>query len=367
MRNPAFLPAAIPVLASICLFGASTSAPGPATAPARPPSAKQMPPVAVGAAWEIRLLGLDTPEKLRQLRELSGRRPVVLADVGTGGVSVSVLAGRGGKNVSIEYRMGPNFPNCDPKRNTHDTQMIRCITDITCALGVKLKVLVYQPADKPAQIARAFTEAGKEADIICFYQSYWGDNRPILAALRNADRALIISPYAETGPPTSRTPQGHAHRPWGKGIDHFVTVVPLARKDNGSLCPVSDRDEHDTEVINFVAPSFYASSRGGTCPSALVATAAACYLYAAAPRRPAPAEVISLMRQTSKVDESLIASTPPFSRATAETFKKAVQSYTHPPAGKRRKLDAPGLLNLYDACMRMQEGCLDSSALSHVN
>jgi len=326
-----------------------------------------MPPVAVGAAWEIRLLGLDTPEKLRQLRELSGRRPVVLADVGTGGVSVSVLAGRGGKNVSIEYRMGPNFPNCDPKRNTHDTQMIRCITDITCALGVKLKVLVYQPADKPAQIARAFTEAGKEADIICFYQSYWGDNRPILAALRNADRALIISPYAETGPPTSRTPQGHAHRPWGKGIDHFVTVVPLARKDNGSLCPVSDRDEHDTEVINFVAPSFYASSRGGTCPSALVATAAACYLYAAAPRRPAPAEVISLMRQTSKVDESLIASTPPFSRATAETFKKAVQSYTHPPAGKRRKLDAPGLLNLYDACMRMQEGCLDSSALSHVN
>jgi hypothetical protein len=60
------------------------------------------------------------------------------------------------------------------------------------------------------------------------------------------------------------------------------------------------------------------------------------------------------MRQTSKVDEGLIASTPPFSRATAETFKNAVQSYTHPPAGSRRKLDAPGLLNLCDAYLRMK-------------
>jgi len=173
---------------------------------------------------------------------------------------------------------------------------------------------------------------------------------------RRAGNGRVHPPsYAETGPPTSQTPQGHAHRPWGNGIDHFVTVAPLARKGDGSLCPVSARDERDTEVINFVAPSFYASGPGGTCPSAVVATAVACYLYAAAPRRPVPAEVISLMRRTSKVDEALIASTPPFSRATVETFRDAVRSYSRSPAGGRRKLDAPGLLNLYDAFPGMQD------------
>jgi len=199
----------------LCFLSVRTSA-GVATerASSRPAGQAAWSGVAKGAAWELRLLGVDTPGKLEELRRLSARRPVVLADVGTGGVSRSVLTAKPARAVPIEYRPGPNFPNCDPKRNTHDTQMIRCITDITRALGIQVKVLVYQAKDDPPRIAEAFSRAGQEADIICFFQSYWGDNRPILRALRGASRALVVSPYAETGPPTIRTPQGHAHRPW---------------------------------------------------------------------------------------------------------------------------------------------------------
>jgi len=122
------------------------------------------------------------------------------------------------------------------------------------------------------------------------------------------------------------------------------------------LCPVSDRVKDDTEVINFVAPSYYASGPGGTCPSAVVGTAVACYIYAAAETRPTPRQIISLMRETSDIDEARILSAQPFSRATVETFRKAVRRYTQPPAGRRRKLDAPGLLNLYKAFQRMKKG-----------
>jgi len=336
---------------SVVAAGRASSGPASGAAPAG-----RTPKIAAGAAWELRLLGVDTPRKLQELRTLSARRPVMLADVGTGGVSRSVLAAKSARSVPVEYRLGPNFPNCDPKGNTHDTQMIRCITDITRALGITVRILVYQPTDDSRQIAEAFHKAGREAAIICFFQSYWGDNRPILKALRGAGKAMIISPYAETGPPTIRTPQGHAHRPWGNGIDHFVTVAPLARKSDGSLCSVSDRNKEDTEIINFVAPSYYASGPGGTCPSALVATAFACYIYAASPTRPTPKQMIALMRGTSDIDEARIMSTRPFSRATAETFRKAVRRYTQPNAGKRRKLDAPGLLNLYKAFRRIRGG-----------
>lgn len=134
-------------------------------------------------------------------------------------------------------------------------------------------------------------------------------------------------------------------------------MLPLARKGSpGALCGVQRRDVNDTEVVNFIAPSFYASGPGGTCPSASVAVAVACYIYAASPVGPTPAEVISLMRRTSKVNERLISSTPPFSQAAVATLKKTIQDYTEPQAGHERRLDAPGILNLYDAYLQIEEG-----------
>jgi len=309
------------------------------------------------AAWELRLLGVDTLEKLAHLRAISDRRTLSLGVVGTSGVSGSSLAGKLGKNVTVEYRMGPNSPNCDPQSNTHDTQQLAVALDIINALGVKLKVLSYQAPNTIAGFTEAFAQAGRDADIVVMYQSVWNNIEPIVQSIRDSEKALFISPYVETGPSTNRTHQGYAHRPWGKGIDHFVTVVPLARKTpSGALCSVQRRDANDTEVINFIVPSFYASGTGGTCPSASVAVAVACYIYAACPVQPTPPEVISLMRRTSKVDEQLISSTPPFSRATVATLKKTIQDYVEPQAGHERRLDAPGILNLYDAYLQIEEG-----------
>ena len=330
------------VLAGIAV-APGRGAPGPAAAsqPAVEPAS---------AAWELRMLGVDTPDKLRDLRGIGGRRLVTLAVVGTGGVSESVLAPRAGRDFAVEYRMGAR----DPNGNTHDTQMVAVTSDITLALGVRLKVLVYQPPDSPAELAEAFRQAGKAADIICFYQSYWEGIGPILDALREANLSVILTPYAEVGDPrTSRTPQGHSRKPGGGGIGHLATVAPLARKSGGELTTVADRDPNDTEIINFVAPSYHANGPGGTCPSAAVAVAAACYVYAASPARPTPAEALRVLRETSCIDGNLIASTPPFSRETAVRFEKAVREYTQPERGARRRLDAPGLLNLHRAFLRM--------------
>ena len=320
----------------------AASAPATSTRPAVEPAS---------AAWELRMLGMDTPGKLQDMRGISGRRPVTLAVVGTGGVSRSVLTARLGQGFAVEYRMGAR----DPNRDTHDTQMLAVTSDLTLALGVRIKVLVYQPADSPGEVAAAFREAGKAADIICFYQSYWDGIDPILGALRDANRALILTPYAEVGDRrTNGAPQGHSHKPWGGGIGHLATVAPLARSSRGELTPVADRDGNDTEIINLVAPSYHASGPGGTCPSAAVAVAAACYLYAASPTRPTPAEAISILRETSSIDADLIASTPPFSRETVLQFQKAIREYAQPEPGKRRRLDAPGLLNLHRAFLRVQ-------------
>jgi hypothetical protein len=277
---------------------------------------------------------------------------VTLAVVGTGGVSESVLAARVGQDLAIEYRMGAR----DPKRDTHDTQMVVVTSDITRALGVRLKVLVYQPPDSPGDLAGAFRHAGKAADIVCFFQSYWDGIDAILGALKDSKNALFLAPYAEVGDRrTNGTPQGHSRKPSGDGIGHLVTVAPLARSSRGELTVVSDRDANDTEIINLVAPSYHANGPGGTCPSAAVAVAAACYVYSSSPVRPTPAEALSILRETSWIDSDLIASTPPFSRETALQFEKAVREYVQPERGKRRRLDAPGLLNLHKAFLQMQK------------
>ena len=61
------------------------------------------------------------------------------------------------------------FANCDPQSNTHDTQQLAVVLNIISALGVKLKLLVYQPPNNIAGFAEAFSQAGKEADIVVMY------------------------------------------------------------------------------------------------------------------------------------------------------------------------------------------------------
>ena len=224
-----------------------------------------------GARWELTALGVTGEDRLSELRSLSDRRPLTLAIVGTGGISRRQLSSRLDGQARVRCCQCPDYPDCDPRKDTHDTGQARVILDLTRALGIRVKLLYYQPADSYAAIAKAFAEAGRRADIVITFQSYWGNVEPIIQSIAQAQDTLFISPYVEVGDrPTSTCPQGHATKPWGEGIPHFITTVPLARKGAGHLTSTLSRGPQDSEIINFIVPSYYASGPGGTCPSAAV-------------------------------------------------------------------------------------------------
>ena len=247
------------------------------------------------AAWELRLLGVDRPDRLAELRTFPKKRRVHLAIVGQDGVSRKHLEPFPGGGNSIVYH------DCqDPGADTHDTQMSRVIFEITHPLGVEIELHVWQAGPSYQDYANKFRQAAGVAHIVSLYQSFWGTETPaITEAIRGSPRALFISPYVEhAGKPTSNTPQGSACRPWEEGtIGHFVTVVPLARREAcGTIFTPSDRGPSDSEAISFIAPSYHANGPGGTCPSAAVATACAVYLYAVCPQVPQPEPITRLMR-----------------------------------------------------------------------
>jgi len=177
-----------------------------------------------GAEWELRALGVPEGARRDALRELPKRRPVTLAIVGHGGVSASQLAARLNDRNTLQYRDGAD----DPNASTHDTGMAQVILDITDALGVQVRMLVYQPGQPFRDVAEAMRKAGAEADIVAFYQSFWGpDVTHINAALRETTGCLFISPYVEyAGNPTSACPQAHSAKPWGKA---WLTSSPWLR------------------------------------------------------------------------------------------------------------------------------------------
>ncbi|MCK4983514.1 MAG: hypothetical protein KAS17_11355, partial [Victivallaceae bacterium] len=153
------------------------------------------------------------------------------------------------------------------------------------------------------------------------------------------------------GKPTSEAPQGSACKPWvPDSIQHFVLAVPFARKDlkRGILTP-SDRNSADSESINFIAPSYYASSRGGTCPAGATTTACAVFLYAVMPGKPSPKNVVDILRSTSGIDRKLLLSVKDMDVAAVDKLQKEIASLRKPAPGKQRKLDAPGVLNLFKA------------------
>jgi len=183
---------------------------------------------------------------------------------------------------------------------------------------------------------------------VALYQSFWGDVLPMAEAIGQAERALFISPYVEVGEPATNTClQSYAAKPWADGYDHFVTVIPLARSQPDALISPLNRPELDTEVVNFIAPSFYASSAGGTCPSAEVAAAVAAWIIPASPEKPSPEAIVELMRQGSVVDRESLTSLPEFTEEAVTAVERHISALSNPPAGERRRLDAAGVLNLW--------------------
>ena len=296
-----------------------------------------------GAAWELRALGVAHDWQEQALRE-AVRRPVTLAIVGQGGVSKSKLQPLLEAGNTLEYRNGAE----DPGSSTHDTGMAQVILEITSRLGVQVRLLVYHPGDPFQAVAESLTLAAGEADIVAFYQSFWGsDVEYINEALRNAQDCLLISPYVEyESRPTSSCPQALSAKPWGEGLPNFITVVPCPFKAPGSLLTPSAR-EGDTEIVNFIAPSYYASGPGGTCPSAAVAAAVAGYTIAAADPKPRPGDVVQPMRETVTSDGGTLRALLGLTEEQVTAFTSQVAALANPEAQPMRKLDAPGLLNLW--------------------
>ncbi len=300
------------------------------------------------SAWELKLLGLDTEAKLVELRDCPKRRRVKLGVVGQGGVSRQQLASFEPYGHTFTYH-----DSKDPGRSTHDTAMVRCILDKLTPLGVQADLHLWHPGEPPAELAADFREAGQQCDVVCLYQSFWGPNYGVITdAIRESPGTLFLSPYVEyKGFRTNKTPQGQACRPWEPAtIGHFVTVVPLARKQSkGRILTPSDRDASDSEAINFIAPSYHASGPGGTCPGCEVGTTCAVYLYAVMPEKPSPIQVVDLLRETSAIDRTVLTGVEEFDGDAVDRLQGCVDALLHPAEGKQRKLDTSGVLNLYAA------------------
>lgn len=304
-----------------------------------------------GAAWELRALGVAQKWQVQAVRE-SVRRPVTLAIVGQGGASRSQLEPLLQGGNTLEYRGAE-----DPGKSTHDTGMARVILELTSNLGMDVNLLIYQPGSPFEDVARDIVSAAVEADIVAFYQSFWGaDVAHINEALRGAEGCLLISPYVEyQSRPTSTCPQALSAKPWAEGLPNFITVVPCARKAPEKLLTPSAR-EGDTEIVNFVAPSYYASGPGGTCPSAAVAAAVAAYALAAAPDKPTPADVVQLMRETAVRDSGTLQAGLGLDEEGALSLVNQIDALADPELGTARKLDAAGVLNLWAIYGRLSVG-----------
>jgi len=330
-ETPTIMKRPLRILASVLFLG--TLAPA-ATA--------QVPSQA--ATWELAMMGVSTDD-LPRMREVAQRRPVELAVVGQSGVSESGLKAVLRNGTTLTYH------DCsDPGPKSHDTGQLRVVLELTQALGVTVHLHVWQPGESWSDVADRFRQAAEIADVVVLYQSFWGTNAQLITdAISESPRALFVSPFVGyQSRHTNECPQGHAAKPWDDGsIKHFVTVTPLAKRSgDGRIVHPPARGDFDTEIINFIAPSYHASGPGGTCPAASVAAAVACYIVAARPEKSTPADIIDLLRRTSKIDRKALTSLPPFADAAIDTLESEIKSLAFPPEGTRRTLDATGVIHL---------------------
>lgn len=298
------------------------------------------------ARWELQMLGVTDAARLAQARALVTKRLVRLALVGEGGLSRKVLRPHLYRGCTMVYRTGG-----DSGRGAHDTGQIAVILDLLGALGVRVHLTSYQPPDDFAQLAAAFAAAGQEADIVVTYHSFWGKGvQHLVQALASRPEALFLGPYGEIGEPRTGTSlQAHACKPWDArgSLPNFFTCAPLARKSDGSVLIPSHRDAQDTEVINFIAPSYYASGPGGTCPSVGVVAAVAATACAAAPHPLTREALVALLRQSVTVDEAALTSAPPFTTEHLTKLRASLATLQEPDAGHVRKVENAGVVSLW--------------------
>jgi len=293
---------------------------------------------------------VEDGEKRAKLRNAAKFRRVALGVVGQGGISMERMKRFVDQGTTVTYH------GCqDAKRRTHDDGQLGVILDLTTALGVGVDLHVWQPGRSFKQVADCFREAGKTADLVCLFQSFWGKNAALITAgIRESPGALFVSPYVQVGKrPTSNAPQGSACKPWDPAsIPHFATAIPLARKGTpGTLLTPLDRGAQDSEAINFVAPSYYASGPGGTCPAGATTTACSAFLISVMKDKPTPAQVIAILRETATIDPALLGRCG-FDKDAVARLKAKVSELLEPTGEKQRKLDAGGVLNLYAAFRR---------------
>ena len=88
----------------------------------------------------------------------------------------------------------------------------------------------------------------------------------------------------------------------------------------------------------------------------------AAYLVAVWADVPGPDAITRLMRETSTIDRTVLASKDAFSGDAVDRLEEQIARLRSPPDGKQRKLDAPGVLNLYRAYQRLREPAATASA-----
>ena len=105
------------------------------------------------AAWELKLLGINSPERLAEAQALRKARRVRLALVGADGVSRKALG------ELLDDRSTLTYHGCtDPERETHDTGMARIVLNLTRALGTPVDLHVWQAGGSYDDYAAKFRE-----------------------------------------------------------------------------------------------------------------------------------------------------------------------------------------------------------------
>lgn len=294
--------------------------------------------------WEAFMLGIDSPAKFSSLKAAVKRQPII-ALVTPSGVNREVLKGVLNSGHELEYITG-SPQSC---KNNHDNYQISEVLQIAKVLGFSIKVLVYQ-AETPQALAEAFKGAGQKADIVITYHSFWGNEyRKLAQSLIDNTKTLYIAPYAEiqSKPPTGTSFQGNASHPDGTGIANFITTIPLARNSQGVLLTPSCRDKKDSETINFIAPSSYASGPGETCPSVGVTAVTAAYI-ASTQINPIPAtRMIKIMRDNLSLPDKRMLMLVNYNHKSVENLRSHLKRLTSPDKAGIRRLERPGVLDLW--------------------
>jgi len=303
------------------------------------------------------MLGIDTPEKAALIKMHYKRMPKI-ALVGSSGLKASELSGRLKNNSRIKYIVGSE-KTC---KSMHDVYQISELLLVAEKLFCPVEIQVYH-VNGISKLAEAFDQAGKSADIVITYHSFWHNVEPLLKSVAANPDTLYIAPYGEVGPKyfTGRAFQGHGRHPDGSGLRNLITTIPLARNGRGKLLKVLQRDRRDSQTINFIAPSSYASTPGTTCPSVGVTAAVAAWIVSSAGNENITAEeIISLMKENVSLPEERMLNLVNFNRACVNTLKQDIATLSQPDKNNIVRLEAVGVIDLWKIYQGMsRQGAFD--------